>query len=502
MGIEIAELLLQHEWSTTQARRVQDRPRQLGVRLTLAERRFLLGMADLLLVNGALVIALIVWGDFPRSATALGTNFKWFVTLSAVWLIMGAALDVYNPARAASTTQSLLYVGLAALLTGVLYLSIPWLTPPLGRRLQAFGFVSLTVAGIAGWRTLYAQFFFQPGFQHRVLVVGGGAVSRALVRELQAAASAERANPFRGTGYLVVGFVEDGGNPGGEPVKGVPVLTGEQNLVHEARRLDVDEIIVADESSPSPVLREAILDCWELGLRVTPLSAAYERLTARLPVEYAAQDLSLVTGAAEGLAESPTERLYQAGKRVMDMLIALVGVLLVGALSPWVALGNALTSPGPLFYRQHRVGRGGRPFVLIKFRTMIPQAEGEDGAVWAADDDPRVTPVGRWLRRMRLDEFPQFINVLRGEMSVVGPRPERPQFVGELIRSLPLYRARHAVRPGITGWAQVRYRYGNSMEDARIKLEYDLYYVKHAGFFQDLLILLQTIPVMLQFKGC
>lgn len=495
MAIDSAELLLQKERLTTQV--LWDRQRQLGVRLTSAERRLLLRTLDLLLINGALVAALVVWGDFPRSPTALAANFKWFVTLSVVWLILGSALDVYDLARSASTTQSVLYTGLAALSTGLLYLAIPWLTPPLGRRLQAFGFVALSVAGIAAWRALYAWFFYQPAFQRRVLVVGNSAASRYMIRELQAAALEEHANPFRGTGYQVVGILENGLKPSGESIAGIPRLTPDQDLIHMARRLGVDEIIVTDDCPLPSILQETLMDCRELGLQVIPLSVAYERLTARLPVEYAEQDLSIVAG----VTDSPAARLYQAGKRMVDILIALVGVVLVAILSPWIALGNALTSPGPLFYRQHRVGQGGRPFVLIKFRTMVPQAEGEVGAKWASNDDQRVTPVGRWLRRTRLDELPQFINVLKGEMSVVGPRPERPQFVGELIRTLPVYRARHAVKPGITGWAQVCYRYGNSVEDARIKLEYDLYYVKHAGLFLDLLILLQTAPVMLQFKG-
>jgi exopolysaccharide biosynthesis polyprenyl glycosylphosphotransferase len=485
----------QEEWAGSQPRMI--RRRQIGMRLTLAERRLLLAFMDLLLVNAALATAVIVWGGFPSSILALVDAFKWFVTLSVVWLTLGIALDIYDPARAASTTQSAFYAALTALLAGSLYWTIPWLTPPIDRRLETFGFIGLAVVGIVAWRVFYAQVFFQPAFRRRVLVVGNGAASRSLVRELRAAASVERANPFRGTGYLVVGLVQDGISPTDESIGGVLTLNPQQNLVREARGLGVDEIIVTDEHYLSPALHEAILDCWELGLRVTPLSVAYERLTTRLPLEYAGQELSIVTGERD----SPAARLYRIAKRLMDILMALMGLALVGLLSPWVALGNALTVPGPLFYRQHRVGQGGRPFVLIKFRTMVRQAEGEVGAVWAADDDRRVTPVGRWLRRMRLDELPQFINVLRGEMSVVGPRPERPQFVGELFRLLPLYRARHAVRPGITGWAQVRYRYANSVEDARTKLEYDLYYIKHAGFFLDLLILLQTIPVMLHLRG-
>jgi exopolysaccharide biosynthesis polyprenyl glycosylphosphotransferase len=441
---------------------------------------------DLLLVNGALIAAMTLWGGFPLSVGAWLSALKWLATLSIVWLILGGALDVYHPPRTASVTQSVLSASLAALLSGLLYLAIPWLTPPLMRRTLAFGFVLLAVAGIAGWRALYAQVFQQPAFRQRALVVGGGETSQRLAQELTDAAADERANPFRGTGYQVVGFVgdEETANPS-------------QPLIHLARSLGVDEILVAEETAVSPAVHEALLDCRELGLRVTPLSVAYERLTARLPVAYAQCSLRIIYGPLD----SPYERLYRAGKRALDIVLALVGVVLVGLLSLLVALANALTSPGPLFYRQQRVGLGGRPFILFKFRTMMPGAERAVGAVWATDNDQRVTPIGRWLRRVALDELPQFINVLRGEMSLVGPRPERPQFVGELARLLPLYRARHSVRPGMTGWAYVHYRYGNSVEDARIKLEYDLYYIKHAGFSLDLLILLQTLPKMLQFKG-
>jgi lipopolysaccharide/colanic/teichoic acid biosynthesis glycosyltransferase len=195
-------------------------------------------------------------------------------------------------------------------------------------------------------------------------------------------------------------------------------------------------------------------------------------------------------------------RLYAAVKRITDVLLALLGLFGLALIIPGVALVNALTSPGPLFYRQRRVGKGGRSFVLTKFRSMVPDAEKLTGAVWSAgEQDPRITLAGRWLRKTRLDEVPQMINVLRGEMSIVGPRPERPCFVGQLSRELPLYRARHAVKPGLTGWAQIRYRYGDSVEDARIKLEYDLYYVKHASLWLDLLIMLQTSRVVLRLRG-
>jgi lipopolysaccharide/colanic/teichoic acid biosynthesis glycosyltransferase len=166
-----------------------------------------------------------------------------------------------------------------------------------------------------------------------------------------------------------------------------------------------------------------------------------------------------------------------------------------------VALSNAIWCPGPLFYRQVRVGKAGRPFQVVKFRTMRPDAERETGVVWAQANDRRITPVGRLLRRTRLDELPQVLNVLRGEMSIVGPRPERPELVAALVPYLPYYQARHAVRPGITGWAQVRYRYGACVEDALAKLQYDLYYIKHQSVYLELSIMVKTIRVMLGMRG-
>jgi exopolysaccharide biosynthesis polyprenyl glycosylphosphotransferase len=476
-------------WAAEQASRVA--PRKLGGSLTLSERRWLLILGDLLAVNAALIVAGVIWHSFPLSLLPLLSSLKWFVTLSVVWLILGSALDVYDPARAASTTHSLLNGGVAALVAGVVYQLIPWFTPPPGRRLFFFSLIGFMVAGVAAWRAVYARVLFQPSFQRRVLIVGQDATARRLVADLQAAADAEGANPFRGTGYRAVGFVDK--PPVGEPL----ALDPAHYLVRLIRTSNVDEILVAEGNGLSPALHEALLDCREMGIRVTPLSVAYERLTVRLPVEYAERDLSLIASEPD----NPARRLYQIAKRFLDVMLALIGMLGMGVLIPFVALANALTSPGPLFYRQHRVMQGGRPFIMIKFRTMVTDAEKSCGVVWAAECDPRVTPIGRWLRRLRLDELPQVINVLRGEMSIVGPRPERPQLVREISEALPIYRARHSVRPGITGWAQIRYRYGDSVEDARVKLEYDLYYIKHAGLLQDISIILQTFPTMLKGEG-
>lgn len=478
------------------------RPRvRPGVRLKLtpAERQALLAAVDLALVNAALLIAVSAWNGFEPSLHTVWGNFKWFVTLTAVWLAAALVLDLYNLGRAASTTNIVASAGLAALLGGGFYLAVPWLTPPILTRRYALGFVLLTTVAICAWRAFYALTLVQPAFHRRALILGAPGTARRLIGELQRASQASNANPFRGSGYAFVGLVCDRGETSAEPLPGLPWLGRVRDLAALAGRYSVDEVVIAmDNGRPSSAaVHEALLDCRELDLQVRTLSEVYERLTSRLPVGYAERDMDLVLGPVD----SPTYRLYAVAKRAMDLLLGLIGVAALAAVIPGVALANALWSPGPLFYRQTRTGKGGRSFVLIKFRSMVVDAEKFTGATWSEDDDPRITRVGRLLRKTRLDELPQFLNVLRGEMSAVGPRPERPSIVGRLARELPLYRARHAVKPGVSGWAQVRYRYGNTVEDARKKLEYDLYYVKHANLYLDLMIVLQTARVVLRLRG-
>jgi exopolysaccharide biosynthesis polyprenyl glycosylphosphotransferase len=196
-----------------------------------------------------------------------------------------------------------------------------------------------------------------------------------------------------------------------------------------------------------------------------------------------------------------TPTFYLLTKRITDIVLGLVGLIGLVLLFPIIALAIYLDSPGPIFYRQERSGKGGKTFNVFKFRSMIPNAETQGKAVWATKDDPRVTHVGKFLRRTRLDELPQVINVLFGDMSIVGPRPERPQFIEQLQESIPFYRARLSVKPGLTGWAQVKYRYGSSVEDALMKLQYDLYYIKHQSLLLDALVILRTVKVVLTFKG-
>lgn len=472
-----------------------------ALRLGNAERKLALAIVDYLFLASALIISVAMRTELlPAPAAIIGYG-KWFVTLALVWFLVATVFDAYNLARAASTTFGLYAAAASAGLTSLIYLAIPWLTPALENRTQAFLFIVLATLGISGWRFLYAQLFVHPAFQRRALIVGTGRYSLALAEALQKEWASTVANPFRGTGYILLGFVDPHGTAGkeGQILAGLPVLGNCGDLTHLARTQGADEIIVApDEMAENcGTLYESLLDCRELGIPVTNLTTLYERLTGRVAVEFASRDVESVSGHGDGALLRSNALL----KRMIDLAVAVLGLWFVMLVMAVVAMLNARTSPGPLFFRQQRVGQGGRPFKIIKFRTMVPDAERLTGAVWAGRQDSRVTPVGRWLRKTHLDELPQVFNILRGEMSIVGPRPERPEFVGHLARSIPYYRARHSVRPGLTGWAQIHQNYGDTVALAQEKLEYDLFYVKRASFLLDTLIMLRTVAMVFGLRG-
>ncbi len=467
------------------------------VRLNSVERKWLLLGWDLVLLNGSLLVAATLWNEFALSDLSLGAHLKWFATLTVIWFMVGTVLDIYNLARAASTSAIIASAGSAALVTTLVYLAVPWLTPPIIHRSYALGLVGIATSVIVGWRVFYARTLTHPVFRQHGLIVGSPSADLDLALAIQHAGKAPDANPFKGTGYEIVGRVAEEDTP--DAPSDIPLLGDMRKLVRLARQSGVDEIILTQSAARtlSQEAREVLLDCRETGLQISSLASVYERLTGRLPVDHATYDVTLLLSPAD----NPSARLYRAWKRLVDIGLALVGLVVLGLILPFVVLANVLSSPGPLFYHQERIGKGGRPFTVIKLRSMVVDAERSSGAVWCGQGDPRITKVGRFLRKSRLDEAPQLVNVLRGEMSIVGPRPERPHFVGQLSRSLPLYRARHAVKPGITGWAQVHLEYGDSIEDSRAKLEYDLYYVRHACMYLDLLTLLHTVRVVIGLKG-
>jgi sugar transferase (PEP-CTERM system associated) len=272
---------------------------------------------------------------------------------------------------------------------------------------------------------------------------------------------------------------------------------GRASLIEDiVARHRVEEIIVAvREQRGGGVPMDQLLACRIRGVRVFDHAAFYERTRAEVPLE-SLKASWLVYG--HGFVQG---RARQAAKRVFDIVVSSLLLLLAAPLMLLTALAIKLDSPGPVLYRQQRVGLGGRLFMCLKFRSMRMDAERDGVARWAVKDDPRVTRVGTFMRKMRIDELPQLIGVLRGEMSMVGPRPERPSFVEELTREIPFYGVRHSVKPGVTGWAQVRYTYAASVEDARKKHQLDLYYVKNNSLFLDMLVLIETVSVVLFREG-
>jgi exopolysaccharide biosynthesis polyprenyl glycosylphosphotransferase len=468
-----------------------------GPRLTVSERKLLLAAVDVLVVNGALLGAMAL--RLPETLSyPLLTLAIYLGLLTVMWAIWASFFDCYDLPLAADASRSIWSTGRAALLVAVSYLLIPRYTPYFtSSRLSAAVFVGLVVVSVPAWRALYAVVFSQPSFQRRFLIVGAGRSGSELVRELVGVP--QFGNLYAGSGCQVVGFVDDDPKKAGATVDGLPVLGDRHDLRRLVEEYDVDVVVVAITHTPQihPELFQVLLDCQEQGVRLEPMTSVYERLTGKVPVEHSGRDLYVIMP----LSDSATQRLFMVGKRLLDLFAALVGLVILLPVSACVALADAVWCRGSVFYWQTRVGKGGRSFRLVKFRTMIPTAEDGSGAVWARKDDPRVTPVGQLLRKTRLDELPQAWNILKGEMSLVGPRPERPEFVNELAKQVPFYQARHAVRPGITGWAQVRYDYGSTVHDALVKLQHDLYYIKHQGPYLELSIMVKTARVMFGMRG-
>jgi sugar transferase (PEP-CTERM system associated) len=321
----------------------------------------------------------------------------------------------------------------------------------------------------------------------RVLIVGTGAE----------AAGVEQALASMGYPSLsIVGFYPAGDNGEVPAVAPDRIVPARLSLSEVVEGLGVRELIVAVREQRGGVLPLGdLVDCRVSGIPITDLAGVYERVRGEVPLEsLKASWLIYGPGFAQGGVRSFV-------KRTFDLVVSIVLLVLALPVMALTALAIRFESPGPVIYRQERVGRGGRSFTCLKFRSMRLDAEPDGVARWAIESDPRVTRVGRFIRRNRIDELPQLINVIRGDMSFVGPRPERPTFVNELKRTIPYYELRHSVKPGITGWAQVRYSYGASVEDARKKLQFDLYYVKNHSLFLDLLILVETVRVVLFREG-
>jgi sugar transferase (PEP-CTERM system associated) len=334
------------------------------------------------------------------------------------------------------------------------------------------------------WRILYDRFVMRQLARESVLFLGASPVARMV---------AERLAESPHFGLSVAGYLED--SPAADEVPPALLLGPISRLREVVETLKPQRIIVGMTERRGRMPVHDLLDLRFSGIHIEEAQTAYETVFSRVSVkDLRPSQLIFMTDLGPRPRSEFLQGLYSFG-------IALVGFLIASPVMLMVALAVRFGSPGPVLYRQIRAGKNGSSFMLFKFRSMFEDAESKSGAVWASKNDPRVTPLGRWLRRLRLDELPQLINVLRGEMVLVGPRPERPEFVKVLVEQIPYYQQRLAVKPGITGWAQINHKYGDTLEDTLVKLEYDLYYIKNVNMSLDLYIMFQTAKVMLLSRG-
>lgn len=391
--------------------------------------------------------------------------------------------------RSLRRTELFLRLGQCMAVAAVALAVIFFLVPFFELRRSVFGlFIVFTWGSLLLWRLFLLWTWGTVGaFGDRVLILGTGVPAQKVAREML------RRAPI---GYRVLGFLTEHEGEVGRVLVNPSVLGTLGDLPKLSESLHATLIVVAQEDRRKRLPVDLLLRCRMAGVRVMEGADLFEGLSGRIPLRDLRPSWLIFSG---GFSK---HRVLASAKRLGETTLA-VGLLLVTApLAGLLALLVRLSSPGPLLYRQTRVGLNGRPFELLKWRTMRADAEDETGPVWATGErDPRVTGVGRLLRKVRLDELPQIWNVLRGDMSFVGPRPERPHFVEKLRKVIPYYDERHSVRPGITGWAQVKFPYGSTLEDAEEKLEFDLYYVKHMSLLLDFAIVLETAKVMLLGRG-
>jgi sugar transferase (PEP-CTERM system associated) len=425
----------------------------------------------------------VVWAEFA-------TVLLWRASLIALVLQISLHYcDLYDLRTLAdrrglvvSLVQAL---GGASLVLAVLYYWIPSLI--IGR--GVFVIASILVIGlVAGWRLLFDWLSLRVGPAERLLIVGTSDAAVALARELF-----DRRQEL---GVKLVGFVDpDPGRVGTSLINpGIVGTLDDIPGIVRSRRVDRVVVSLADARGKLPMdglLRMKLED----GVLFDHLASVYEEYTGKIAVENLRPSWLIFS---KGFRKSG---LLEAFKRTLDVVVAASGLLLALPIMSLVALAIRLGSRGDVLYHQRRVGKDGRTFTIHKFRSMRQDAEAATGAVWATVGDSRVTPIGSFLRRSRLDEIPQLWNVLVGDMSFVGPRPERPEFVAELTARIPFYGQRHVVRPGLTGWAQVRHSYGASVDDALQKLQYDLFYIKHMSVAFDLFIGLETLKTVLVRRG-
>ncbi len=455
------------------------------IHFELSERKLLLRIFDLLsVVLGVFLVSTFFHLEYIEVTSE---NWYWIIVLLLYLTFFCNIFECYDLVRSSKYDQVAPNVILACSVTVLFYLLTPKITPVLPEsRIQILYFYLAITLPILIWRWAYIFFITSPKYHKNVLLIGTSNEVRGMNKAIE-----ETTSSIQVVGYINTGLKQDASL---ETIQEF----NEYDLQSIIKKNGISEIIVA--SNESDDIAKSIFDdlifLLESGFSIREFTQVYEEITNRIPVQHIGKDFYRYFP----FSRSNQNKLYLFYQRFMDILLSIFGLLLGLVLLPFVVIGNLLGNRGPLFYSQKRVGKNNELFAIFKLRSMVVNAE-KDGVKWAQKNDPRITKFGKFLRSTRLDEFPQLFNVLKGDMSIIGPRPERPEFVKTLTEKLPFYQTRHVIKPGLTGWAQVNSDYGSSEEDSLHKLQYDLYYIKHRSFILDLRIIIKTLSTILFFKG-
>ncbi|WP_298156781.1 exopolysaccharide biosynthesis polyprenyl glycosylphosphotransferase [Flavobacterium sp.] len=457
------------------------------IHFEISERKILLRLFDVL----SIVLSLYAVDYFFNFNyfNFTSQNFYWIVVLGLYVNILGTVFEMYNLQVASNQFQVIRSIVLTSCTTALFYLLTPVFTPflPLSR-LQIVYFFLAIFGGLLAWRIFYQAFLASYRFEKKVVLI----CDREEVEEL--VTGLENIDPH----YRIIGYINSDITHN-DSFRYDYVTNLDINEFDDfVKNNSVSEIVIASQKTDGMTvpLYNKLLYLLESGYIIREYTQVYETITQRIPIQHFDKDFYRYFP----FSRSNQNKLYLLVVRILEIILSLAGLTIGLLLLPFILLGNLLGNSGKLFYLQTRVGKNGIPFVIYKLRTMVKNAE-KDGAVFTTNNDIRVTPFGKFLRKARIDEIPQFINILKGDMGFIGPRPERPVFVQELAEVMPFYDTRHVIKPGLTGWAQVNYAYGETMADSLIKLQYDLYYIKHRSVFLDLNILIKTFSTVLFYRG-
>lgn len=445
----------------------------------ISSRKLVLFLGDIFIIISSINLAFIIRLKIsPISYLGLDKALIIILLMLVSYLISFYIFDLYNTREKFRSIRFLANVVGSLILVSLISIGLFYVFPyMIGRGIFV---ISLAFIGtlITAWRLSFSSLFKLTVPTNKVLIVGRGKVAESVCSLIKKIPE-----------YEVIGFRRDTSKNKG--LLGKKALSNPLYIEKIINDYDIDDIVVTTEPISNSQLNIILINCKMKGIKIWDVPTFYENFIDKLPVQYIKEHWLLFTDGFENLGSNVYRRL----KRAIDLVISSVILIIVFPIGVIISLAIKLNSKGTVFFMQERVGDNQKPFNLNKFRTMVSNAE-KGEPKWAEENDPRVTSVGKILRKTRLDELPQLINVLKGEMSLIGPRPEREYFVKQLTEKIPFYSLRFSVKPGLTGWAQVIYRYGASEEDALEKLQYELYYVKNMSLFLDIRILLKTLRII------